>query len=73
MPRKSHDRLTYPSAPVRVISSSFHAKDAVAGLNTAIVERFGPKIRLLLLAEIAECPRVRYTHDACGAHYVGLV
>jgi hypothetical protein len=35
MPRKSHDRLTYPSAPVRVISSSFHAKDAVAGLNTA--------------------------------------
>ena len=35
MPRKSHDRLTYPSAPVRVISSSFHAKDVVAGLNTA--------------------------------------
>jgi hypothetical protein len=42
-------------------------------IKHTLVERFGPKIRLLLLAEIAECPRVRYTHDACGAHYVGLV
>lgn len=39
-----------------------------------LVEPYGPDIRLPdLCEEIAQCERARQMHDACRAHFIGLI